>query len=148
MTTIGRQETEEHATFCQRSGMDEAAVAGRGAAPRPSAAALERTAERLGLHHFAYLRALAEGVPVPDAAARYLHIDHARAARDAHRLVIERARALARQRGDPAWRLVGIEIRLPSAQAAPAQAGAEAACLPWTNGWRARDSTAFEKPSG
>lgn len=128
--------------------MDEAAVAGRGAAPRPSAAALERTAERLGLHHFAYLRALAEGVPVPDAAARYLHIDHARAARDAHRLVIERARALARQRGDPAWRLVGIEIRLPSAQAAPAQAGAEAACLPWTNGWRARDSTAFEKPSG
>jgi len=74
--------------------------------PRPAMAALERTAERLGLHHFAYLRALAEGVAVPEAAARYLHMDHARAARSAHRVVIERARALARRRGDLAWHLV------------------------------------------
>jgi hypothetical protein len=116
--------------------MGEAAAVGRGAVPRPAAAALERTAEHLGLHHFAYVRVLAEGVPVPEAAARYLHIDHARAARSAHRVVIERARALARRLGYPAWRLVGIEIRLPSAHAAPAQAGAGAA-LPSLDEWAA-----------
>jgi len=97
---------------------------------------LQITSERLGLHHFAYLRALAEGLPVPEAAARYLHIDHARAARSAHRVVIERARALARRRGDPAWRLVGIEIQQPSAQVTPAPAGAGAA-LPSLDEWAA-----------
>jgi integrase len=92
------------------------------------------TTERLGLHHFAYLRALIEGLAVPEAAARYLHIDHARAARSAHRVVVERARALARRRGDPAWRLVGIEIRQPSAHATPAQACAGPA-LPSLDAW-------------
>jgi hypothetical protein len=74
--------------------MGEAAEAGRGAMPRPATAALERMAESLGLHHFAYLRALIQGLAVPEAAARYLHIDHARAARSAYRVVVERARAL------------------------------------------------------
>lgn len=40
-------------------------------------------AVRRGLHHFAYLRALAEGLSVEDATARYLHVHHARSARRA-----------------------------------------------------------------
>lgn len=99
--------------------------------PLPTAAALERSADRLGLHHIAYLRALCEGLDVEAAAARYLHVDHARAARRAHRAVVERVRALARRRGDPAWRLIGITIRAPGAHAGtgstPAQAGGRSA---------------------
>lgn len=92
-----------------------------GARPKPAAAVLGRSAERLGLHHIAYLRALAEGLSVEDAAARYLHVDHARSARRTHRAVVERARALARRSRDPAWRLIGIEIRAPVHHQAAAQ---------------------------
>jgi integrase len=77
--------------------------------------------ERLGLHHIAYLRALAEGLSVEAAASRYLHEDHARSARRAHRAVVERARALARRRRDPAWRLIGIEVHAPIPHQAVAQ---------------------------
>lgn len=65
----------------------------------------------LGAHHFAYLRAISEGFAVVDAAARYLAIDKAVAARSAHRELVARVQALARQRGNPRWRLLGVEIR-------------------------------------
>lgn len=113
--------------------MGGAAATGRAATrrPPPAAAALDRSAERLGLHHIAYLRALAEGFGIEDAAARYLHVDHARSARRVHRAVVERARALARRRRDPAWRLIGIEIRTPVRQ----QAQAAARPLPSLEAW-------------
>jgi len=66
--------------------------------------------ERLGPHHFAHLRAVAEGIAVVDAARQYLPIDHAAEAVTFHRLVVDRVRAVARRRGDSRWRLVGIEI--------------------------------------
>lgn len=74
-------------------------------------AALQVPMPRLGAHHFAYLRAIAEGLSVVDAARRYLAIDRAAEATAAHRAVVDRVRALARRRGDTRWRLIGIEIR-------------------------------------
>ena len=65
---------------------------------------------RLGLHHFAYLRAIAMGLDRVESARRYLAIDHAAAAVTAHRLVVERLRALTRRRGDRRWRLIGLSI--------------------------------------
>ncbi|RYF04284.1 MAG: hypothetical protein EOO77_29870, partial [Oxalobacteraceae bacterium] len=69
------------------------------------------TSTRLGRHHFAHLRAVAEGLSLSDAAHRYLAIEHGAEAVTAHRLVVEQVRALARRRGDARWRLIGIEIR-------------------------------------
>jgi site-specific recombinase XerD len=69
---------------------------------------------RLGPHHFAHLRAVAEGLPLLESAARYLGIEHGHQAITAHRTVVESLRALARRRGDRAWRLVGITIGLPA----------------------------------
>ncbi len=68
-------------------------------------------ATRIGAHHFAHLRAVAEGVPVPEAARRYLGIDHGHQAEGAHRWVVEQLRAVARRQGDRAWRLIGLTIR-------------------------------------
>ncbi|MEO6071808.1 MAG: hypothetical protein ABIP67_00780, partial [Burkholderiales bacterium] len=65
---------------------------------------------RLGRHHFAYLRSIAQGLDRVDSARRYLAIDHAASALTAHRLVIERLRALARRQGDRRWRLIGVVI--------------------------------------
>ena len=65
---------------------------------------------RLGRHHFAYLRSIAYGLDRVDSARRYLAIDHAASAVTAHRLVIERLRALARRRGDRRWRLIGVVV--------------------------------------
>lgn len=67
---------------------------------------------QLGRHHFAHLRAVAEGLTVADAAARFLGIEHGHEAVARHRTVVEQLRALARRRGDRAWRLVGLTIRL------------------------------------
>jgi len=80
--------------------------------------ALPVASARLGVHHFAYLRAVAEGVSVVEAARRYLAIEHGAEAVSAHRLVVDRARALARRRGDPRWRLIGLEIQDGTAVAA------------------------------
>ncbi|WP_239062015.1 tyrosine-type recombinase/integrase [Ideonella livida] len=66
---------------------------------------------RVGLHHFAHLRAVAEGVPLVESAQRYLCIDHGRQALTAHRQVVDHLRSLARRRGDKGWRLVGLTIR-------------------------------------
>jgi hypothetical protein len=64
----------------------------------------------LGLPQIAYLRSLAEGVSMVDAAARYLDVSVPEQARKAHRTIVEQVRTLARRRGDPAWRLIGVEL--------------------------------------
>ncbi|MDM0029090.1 tyrosine-type recombinase/integrase [Variovorax saccharolyticus] len=65
---------------------------------------------RLGVHHCAYLRAVAEGLDIPDAARRYLGIEHGHQAITAHRATVELARTIARRRGDPRWRLLGAAL--------------------------------------
>lgn len=77
---------------------------------RPAVKALTSSL-RLGAHHFAYLRALAEGVSVAEAARRYLAIETSREAARQHASLTEQVRALARRRGDSRWRLVGIELQ-------------------------------------
>jgi integrase len=66
---------------------------------------------RLATHHFAFLRALAEGLSALDAARRYLGIDGVAEANAAHRAVVDQVQALARRQRFKHWRLVGIEIR-------------------------------------
>ncbi|NRF72251.1 tyrosine-type recombinase/integrase [Aquincola sp. S2] len=65
---------------------------------------------RLGAHHFAYLRAVAEGVALIAAARHYLHVEHGAQAPRLHRLIVEQARALARRQGDSRWRLIGLDL--------------------------------------
>jgi site-specific recombinase XerD len=65
---------------------------------------------RLGLHHFAYLRAVANGLSVVDCAKRYLGVQHGNAARKEHARLVSVTRALAQRRGDHRWRLLGLEI--------------------------------------
>lgn len=67
---------------------------------------------------FAYLRALAEGIEPESASARYLGTETAAQARGAHREVVTEVRTIARRRGDPAWRLIGVELAGSSATAA------------------------------
>ena len=71
-----------------------------------------RFAPRLLLrtHHFAYLRAVVEGVDVDQAARLYLGVQHGGEVAAKHRLIVEQARALARRAGDARWRLIGIRI--------------------------------------
>lgn len=69
---------------------------------------------KLGAHHLAYLRAIAEGVAQRHAAARYLGHDLRDGAvvlRKSHNAVVDRVRALGRRHGDPRWRLIGLAIR-------------------------------------
>lgn len=69
---------------------------------------------KLGTHHLAYLRAIAEGVPQRLAAARYLAHeagDGSVSLRKAHNAIVDRLRAIARRQGDPRWRLIGLSIR-------------------------------------
>ena len=63
---------------------------------------------RLGLHHFAYLRAIAEGLPIVEAAKRYLGVEHGHQAKVAHLQTRDAVRAVARRRGLSAWRLIGL----------------------------------------
>lgn len=74
---------------------------------------------RLGRHHFAHLRAVAEGIPLQESAARYLGVEHGHAARNAHTQTAQAVRAIARRRGETAWRLIGLTIRLQSTDAQP-----------------------------
>jgi site-specific recombinase XerD len=67
---------------------------------------------RLGPHHFAYLRAVAEGLERTDCARRYLGIEHGHEAVTAHRLVVDQVRAAARRRGETSARLIGLTIRV------------------------------------
>ena len=74
---------------------------------------------RLGPHHFAYLRAVAEGLDLADCARRYLGIEHGHEARTAHHEAVDAVRAVARRRGESAWRLVGLTIRSPAGAPRP-----------------------------
>jgi len=85
------------------------------AAAAPPAAGWAR---RLGPHHFAHLRACAEGLDTLESARRYLGIWHGHEAAGVHRQTVEAVRAVARRRGESAWRLIGLSIGL---QAPPAQ---------------------------
>jgi len=87
------------------------------APPSSTAPAPVRTARfvrRLGPHHFAHLRAVSEGLDLADCARRYLGIEHGHEARTAHYEAVDAVRAVARRRGESAWRLVGLTIRSPS----------------------------------
>lgn len=88
------------------------------------------SSSRLGVHHFAYLRAVAEGIPVVEAARLYLGIEHGAQAITAHRTTVDQVRAVARRRGDPRWRLIGIEI----------QDRAVSASVPTLDEWAAAES--------
>ena len=70
---------------------------------------------RLGPHHFAYLRAIAEGLERTDCARRYLGIEHGHEAVSAHQLVVDQVRAAARRRGESSARLIGLTIRVADA---------------------------------
>lgn len=72
---------------------------------------------RLGPHHFAHLRAVAEGIPLQQAAERYLGIEHGHQAVTAHRQVVDQVRSISRRRGDKAWRLIGLTIKVDLAAA-------------------------------
>lgn len=77
-----------------------------------SCAPPSRHMRRLGVQHFAHLRAVAEGLDLADSAKRYLGIEHGHQARGAHLETIDRVRAIARRRGEIAWRLIGLTIRV------------------------------------
>ena len=78
-----------------------------------------RFVRRLGPHHFAYLRAVAEGLDLGDCARRYLGVEHGHEAKTAHQEAVDAVRAVARRRGESAWRLVGLRIQ--SSVGAPRQ---------------------------
>ena len=82
------------------------------AKPRPSKVAAVQYVRRLGNHHFAHLRAVAEGLDLQDSAKRYLGIEHGHQARSAHLQTVERIRAVARRAGEAGWRLIGLAIRI------------------------------------
>lgn len=54
-----------------------------------------------------------------ESAVRYLGIEHGHQAVTAHRSVVEHLRSLSRRRGDKAWRLVGLTIRVSASAARP-----------------------------
>jgi integrase len=76
-------------------------------------------ARRLGPHHFAHLRAIAEGLDTLDSARRFLGVEHGHQAKTAHRQTVEAVRAIARRRSESAWRLIGLAIALPAPPAQP-----------------------------
>jgi integrase len=103
-------------------------------APTPAPLLARRLGRRLGPHHFAYLRAAAEGLDRAALALRYLGLEHGHERRSAHTELVDQVRGIARRNGERAWRLVGITIRIaPSgAQRPTLQAFVEARVL---DGW-------------
>lgn len=77
------------------------------------------TIRRLGPHHFAHLRAAAEGIDIRESAFRYLGIEHGHQSITAHRQVVVQVRAISRRRGDRAWRLIGLTIKVGAASDRP-----------------------------
>lgn len=70
--------------------------------------------ERLGLHQFAHLRAVADGIPIVESAARYLGIEHGHQAEPAHRATVEQVKALAQRLQDKRWRLIAVDLQRAS----------------------------------
>ena len=80
--------------------------------PTPSfPAPTPRFVRLLGPHHFAHLRACAEGLDLNDCTRRYLGTAHGHKAKTAHQEAVDAVRAVARRQGDTAWRLVGLRIQ-------------------------------------
>ena len=90
---------------------------------------------RFGLPQFAHLRAVAEGVDPLDSAQRYLGPDTRHAARDMHQALVDRARALARQSGLGAWRLIGLSLGAAAGVSDAAVARGEPAAVPTLDEW-------------
>jgi integrase len=91
--------------------------------------------QRLGPPQWAYLRAVAQGVPRADAAKRYLAIHHAAEAITAHRLVVGAAQGVARRHGDSRWRLIGMDIPDRPGEAPSAPSLEEWADAEGLDGW-------------
>ncbi|WP_232290846.1 site-specific integrase [Polaromonas naphthalenivorans] len=67
---------------------------------------------KIGLHHFAHLRAIAEGVDAREAGKLYLGVEHGHEAITASRQTIEAVRSIARRHGEKsAWRLIGLTVK-------------------------------------
>jgi integrase len=88
----------------------------------------------LGHQGLGYLRALAEGLRIEDAARRFLGISGgAVAIRHAHQGIVDEVRMLARRRGDPAWRLIGVELEVRT------QSPVSTASIPSLEEWAASE---------
>ena len=87
--------------------------------PTSAYASPQRFVYRLGAHHFAHVRALAEGLDVVSSAQRYLGIEHGNQAQAASRQTVAALRALANRRHEPAWRLIGLTLHVPSPSTQP-----------------------------
>lgn len=96
------------------------------ALPRPYSVDNGTLAQRLGRHHFAHLRAVAQGVDLIDSARRYLGIEHGHQAKVAHQQTRDRVRAIARRHQDNAWRLIGLRIPTQPASDRPTPPSLEA----------------------
>jgi len=79
----------------------------------------QRFIYRLGAHHFAHVRALAEGLDLVSSAQRYLGIEHGNQAKAASRQTVDALRAIANRRNEPAWRLIGLTIHVPNYSSQP-----------------------------
>lgn len=84
-------------------------------------AASNRFVNKIGIHHFAHLRALAEGIDPIKSGILYLGVEHGNEARAASLQTIDAVRAIARRRTDigRTWRLIGISIKLKQTKAQP-----------------------------
>ncbi len=93
--------------------------------PNPDVRAPAVFVRRLGPHHFAHLRAVAEGLSITDCAKRYLGVEHGHQARAAHQQASDAVRAVARRRGESAWRLIGLRLHagLPGPTGSPGSPG-------------------------
>lgn len=77
----------------------------------------QRFIRRLGPHHFAYLRAVAEGLDGNASAQRYLGTTHGHERKTAHRQLVDTVQGIARRAGERSWRLVGLTIKSIPGQA-------------------------------
>lgn len=69
------------------------------------------TGTRIGPHHLAHLRAVADGLEVLACARTYLGVEDAREADIAHNELTARLRLAAKQAGERHYRLIGVRIR-------------------------------------
>ena len=66
--------------------------------------------KRLGRHHFAHLRSIAEGLELQASAKRYLGVEHGHEAKTAHGQTVEAIRMLARRRGEEGRVLLRLTV--------------------------------------
>ncbi|MCZ8256950.1 MAG: site-specific integrase [Polaromonas sp.] len=71
------------------------------------------------MHHFAYMRAIVNGIDRSVAADRFLDIDHGNQVPTAHRELVESLQRVARRMKKPTWRLLGVRVTAPPESATP-----------------------------